>query len=97
MLISFFFSYSENSFVVFFPSLSHMRWVSVARAARVDAFPVSVPHRQALAECVARSRFVGLYGGVLLGKVASPESSWLMAGSAAVGLTRLIGSSGERG
>ena len=25
-----------------------------------------------LAECVARSRFIGLYGGVLLGKVGSP-------------------------
>ena len=54
------------------PRLAHMRWVSVACAGQLDALPVSVPDRQALAECVARSRFVGLYEGVLLGKVGSP-------------------------
>ena len=48
-----------------------MRWMSVACAGQVDAFPVSVPDREALVECVARSRFVGLYEGVLLAKVGS--------------------------
>ena len=52
--------------------LAHIRWVSVACAGQVDAFPAGVPDRQALVECVARSRFVGLYKGVLLGKVSSP-------------------------
>ena len=44
--------------------------VSVARAGQVDVFPAGAPDRQALVECVARSRFVGLYEGVLLGKVS---------------------------
>ena len=52
--------------------LAHIRWVCIACAKQVDAFPVSVPERQALVECVARSRFVGLYEEVLLGKVGSP-------------------------
>ena len=52
--------------------LAHIHWVSVACAAQVDAFPVGVPDRQALVECVARSRFVRLYEAVLLGKVGSP-------------------------
>ena len=56
--------------------LAHIRWVSVARARQVDAFPADVPDRQALSECVARSRVVGLYEGVLLtsllGKVGPP-------------------------
>ena len=52
--------------------LAHIRCVSVACAGQVDAFPAGVPDRQALVECVARSRFVGLYEGVLLGKVGSP-------------------------
>ena len=46
--------------------------VSVARAGQVDVLPAGVPDRQALLECVARPRFVGLYEGVLLGKVGSP-------------------------
>ena len=50
------------------PRVAHMRWVSVACAGQVDAFPVGVPDRQALVECVAQSRFVGLYEGVFLGK-----------------------------
>ena len=50
------------------PRLAHMRWVSVACAGQVDAFPVGVPDRQALVECVARSRFVGLYEGGPLGQ-----------------------------
>ena len=52
--------------------LAHIRWVSVARAGRVDAFPASVPDRQALEQFVARLRVVGLYEGVPLGKVGSP-------------------------
>ena len=52
--------------------LAHIRWVSVACAGQVDAFPAGVPDRQALVECVARSRVVGLYEGFLLGKVGSP-------------------------
>ena len=52
--------------------LAHIRWVSVACARQVDAFPASVPDRQALVECVARSQVVRLYRGVLLGKVGSP-------------------------
>ena len=51
--------------------LAHIRWVSVARAGQIDAFPTGVPDRQALVECVARSRVVGWYEGVLLGKVGS--------------------------
>ena len=38
----------------------------------VDAFPASLPDRQALVECVAQSPVVGLYEGVLLGKVGLP-------------------------
>ena len=45
--------------------------VSVACARQVDTFPAGVPDPQALVECVARSRFVGLYEGVLWGKVGS--------------------------
>ena len=46
--------------------------LSLARAGQVDLLPAGVPDRQALLECVARPRFVGLYEGVLLGKVGSP-------------------------
>ena len=53
--------------------LVHIRWVSVACAGQVDAFPVGVPDRQALFKCIAQSRFVRLYEGVLFGKVGSPE------------------------
>ena len=53
--------------------LAHILWVSVARTGQVDAFPAGVPDRQALVGCVARSRFVGLYEEVLLGKVGSPR------------------------
>ena len=52
--------------------LAHIRWVSVACAGQVDAFPVGVDNLQAFGQCVARSRVVGLYEGVLLGKVGSP-------------------------
>ena len=52
--------------------LAHIRWVSLACARQVNAFPVGVPNRQALVKCVAQPRFVGLYEGVLLGKVGSP-------------------------
>ena len=34
--------------------LTHIRWVSVACAGQVDAFPAGVPDRQAFVECVAR-------------------------------------------
>ena len=53
--------------------LAHICWVSVACAGQVDAFPVGMPDRQALLECISQSRFVGLYEGVLFGKVGSPE------------------------
>ena len=46
--------------------------MSAACAGQVDAFPTDMPDRQALVECVARSRVVGLYEGVLLCKVGSP-------------------------
>ena len=52
--------------------LAHICCVSVARAGQVDAFPAGVPDRRALVECVARSRVVLLYEGVLLDKVGSP-------------------------
>ena len=52
--------------------LARIRWVSAACAGQVDAFPAGVPNRQALVERVARSRVVGLYEGVLLGKVGLP-------------------------
>ena len=52
--------------------LASILWASVARAGQVDIFPAGVPDGQALVECVARPRFVGLYEGVLLGKVSSP-------------------------
>ena len=52
--------------------LAHILWASIACAGQLDAFPVGVPDLQALVECGARSRFVGLYDGVLLGKVGSP-------------------------
>ena len=52
--------------------LAHIRWVCVACAGQVNAFPAGVPDRQALVECVAPSRVVGLYEGVLLGKACSP-------------------------
>ena len=52
--------------------VAHIRWVSVACAGQVDAFPASRRNRQALVECVARSRFVGLYGRVIWTKVGSP-------------------------
>ena len=52
--------------------LASTHWVSVARAGQVDIFPAGVPDRRALLECVARPRVVGLYEGVLLGKVGSP-------------------------
>ena len=51
--------------------LAHIRWVSVACAGQVNTFPVGVPDQKALVDCVARSRFVGSYEGVLLGKVGS--------------------------
>ena len=73
---------------------AHIRSVSVARAGQVDAFPAGVPDRQALVECVERSRVVGSYKGSLLGKVGSP--GFIAAGSAAVGVTPLVGSSEER-
>ena len=47
-------------------------WVSVACVRQVDVLPAGVPDRQALLECVARLRVVGLYEGVLLGEVGSP-------------------------
>ena len=47
-------------------------WVSSACAGQVDAFPAGVSDGQVLVECVARSRFVGWYKGVLLGKVGLP-------------------------
>ena len=53
--------------------LAHICWVSVACGGQVEAFPAGVPDRQALVECVARSCVVGLYEGVLLGKVGSPQ------------------------
>ena len=53
--------------------LANIRWVSVVCAGQVDAFPAGVPDGQVLAECVARSRVVRLYEGVLLGKASSPE------------------------
>ena len=46
--------------------------MSVARAGQVDIFPASVPDRQAVLECVARPRVVGLYKGVLLGEFGLP-------------------------
>ena len=52
--------------------LARIRWVSAACAGQVDAFRAGVPDRQALVECVARWRVVGLYEGVLLGKVGLP-------------------------
>ena len=52
--------------------LAPILWVSVARAGQVDVFLAGAPDRQALLECVARSRFVGLYEVVLLGNVGSP-------------------------
>ena len=52
--------------------LASTPWVSVARAGQVDAFSAGVPDRQALLECVARPRVVGLYEGVFLGEVGSP-------------------------
>ena len=76
--------------------LADIRSVSVAGAKQVDAFPAGVPNRQSLVECVAPSRVVGLYEGVLLGKVGSPGVARLTAGSAAVGLTPLVESSGEK-
>ena len=53
--------------------LAHICWVFVACAGQANAFPVGLPDRQALVECLARSRSVGLYEGVLLGKVGSPK------------------------
>ena len=52
--------------------LAHICWMSIARAGQVDNFPAGVPDRQALVECVAWSRVVGLYEGVFLGKVRLP-------------------------
>ena len=52
--------------------LASTLWVSVARAGQVDVLPAGVPDRQALLECVARPRVVGLYEGVLLGEAGSP-------------------------
>ena len=46
--------------------------VSAACAGQVDALLAGVPDKQALVECVARSRVVRLYEWVLLGRVASP-------------------------
>ena len=56
------------------PTLARIRPVSAACAGQVGAFPAGVPDRQALVECVALSRVVRLYEGVLLGKV------WLACG-----------------
>ena len=52
--------------------LAHICRVSVACVGQVDAFPASVPDRQALVECVSRSHVIGLCEGVLSGKVGSP-------------------------
>ena len=52
--------------------LARIRWVSAACARQAHAFPAGVLDRQALVECVARSRVVGFYEGVLLGKVGLP-------------------------
>ena len=52
--------------------LAHTRWVSVAGAGQVDAFPRRRARPPASEGCGARSRFVGLYEGVLLGKVGWP-------------------------
>ena len=53
-------------------TLAHIPWVSAACATQVDAFPASVSDQQSLVECVAWSRVVGLYEGVLLGKGGLP-------------------------
>ena len=73
-----------------------MRWVSVACAGQVDAFPVGVPDRQALVECVARARFVGLYEGVLLGNVGLPLVVAVDGRLCSCWFDALLGSSGER-
>ena len=52
--------------------LASTLWVLVARAGQVDVFPAGVPDRQALLECFARPRVVGVYEGVLLGEVGLP-------------------------
>ena len=70
--------------------LAHFRWLSVACAGQVNAFPAGPPDRQTLVECVARSRFVGLYEGVLWGNVGLPGVVAVDGRSAAVGLTPLV-------
>ena len=76
--------------------LASTPWVSVARAGQVDAFLAGVPDQQALLECVARSRVVGLYEGVFLGEVGLPGVVVVQAHSAAVGVTCIARSFGGR-
>ena len=52
--------------------LASTLWVSVACVGQVDVLPAGVPDRQALLECVARPRVVGLYGRLFLGEVGLP-------------------------
>ena len=70
--------------------------VSVACVGEFDFFPAGVPNRQALLECVARPRVVGLYEGPFWARLARPGSSLSMAESAAVGVTSIARPSGGR-
>ena len=51
------------------PRLARICWVPAAQAVQLDVTLAGAPDRQALAECVAQSRVVGLCEGVLPGKV----------------------------
>ena len=53
--------------------LARICWVSAACAGQVHASLTGVRDRQASVECVARSRVVWLYEGVLLGMVGLPR------------------------
>ena len=52
--------------------LARIRRLSATCVGQFDAFFTGVPDRQALVDCVAQWRVVGLYEGVPLGKVGLP-------------------------
>ena len=75
--------------------LACIRWVSAACVGQIDAFPASLSDQQALVQCVARSRVVGLYEGVPFGKAGWPGVVAVNGRSAAAGLASIVGASGE--
>ena len=77
-------------------TLAHIRWVSVACAGQVDALPAGMPDRRRWGSVLRGRALLGCTRGSSWARSARPGLSLLTAAFAAVGLTPLVGSSGER-